>query len=50
MGQCLFHSDTLCLGAHLLDAVLDEGWVSRVPGDRSLRVTERGRAALSALG
>ena len=30
------------LGAHLLDAVLDEGWVSRVPGDRSLRVTEAG--------
>ena len=35
------------LGAHLLDAVLDEGWVSRVPGDRSLRVTESGRAALA---
>ena len=38
------------LGAHLLHAVLDEGWVSRVPGDRSLRVTESGRAALAALG
>jgi len=38
------------LGAHLLDAVLTEGWVSRVPGDRSLRVTDAGRAALAALG
>jgi DNA-binding transcriptional ArsR family regulator len=38
------------LGAHLLEAVLVEGWMSRVPGDRSLRVTDAGRAALSALG
>ena len=38
------------LGAHLLDMVLTEGWMSRVPGDRSLRVTDTGRAALAALG
>jgi DNA-binding transcriptional ArsR family regulator len=38
------------LGAHLLDTVLTEGWVSRVPGDRSLRVTDAGRAALAMLG
>jgi len=38
------------LGAHLLDTVLTEGWVARVPGDRSLRVTDAGRAALAALG
>jgi DNA-binding transcriptional ArsR family regulator len=37
------------LGAHLLDTLLAEGWVSRVPGDRSLRVTDAGRAALAAL-
>lgn len=37
------------LGAHLLETLLGEGWVSRVPGDRSLRVSEAGRVALSAL-
>jgi DNA-binding transcriptional ArsR family regulator len=37
------------LGAHLLEAVLAEGWVVRVPGDRSLRVTDAGRAAFAAL-
>jgi DNA-binding transcriptional ArsR family regulator len=34
------------LGAHLLETLLSEGWVARVPGDRSLRVTEAGRSAL----
>jgi DNA-binding transcriptional ArsR family regulator len=38
------------LGAHLLETLLQAGWVSRVPGDRSLRVTEAGRTALGALG
>ncbi|MEV1130686.1 helix-turn-helix domain-containing protein [Agromyces sp. NPDC049794] len=38
------------LGAHLLDTLVAEGWVSRVPGDRSLRVTEIGRAGFAALG
>ncbi|WP_448809790.1 ArsR/SmtB family transcription factor [Agromyces bauzanensis] len=38
------------LGAHLLDTLLAEGWVSRVPGDRSLRVTDVGRQAFDALG
>jgi|SRR5690349_6173350 len=37
------------LGAHLLDTMLAEGWVSRVAGDRSLRITDEGRAALVAL-
>lgn len=37
------------LGAHLLDTLLAEGWVSRVHGDRSLRVTDAGRAALAGL-
>jgi hypothetical protein len=37
------------LGAHLLGRLLDDGWVSRVPGDRSLRITESGRAAFAAL-
>ncbi|WP_448004338.1 ArsR/SmtB family transcription factor [Agromyces bauzanensis] len=38
------------LGAHLLDTLVAEGWVARVPGDRSLRVTEVGREAFAALG
>lgn len=38
------------LGAHLLDTLVAEGWVSRVSGDRSLRVTEIGRAGFAALG
>lgn len=38
------------LGAHLLETLLAEAWVSRVPGDRSLRVTDAGRKALAALG
>ncbi|MDR6906993.1 DNA-binding transcriptional ArsR family regulator [Agromyces sp. 3263] len=38
------------LGAHLLDAVLAEGWLARVPGNRSLRVTDAGRAAFAELG
>ena len=37
------------LGAHLLERLLDDGWVSRVPGDRSLRISEAGRAAFAAL-
>lgn len=37
------------LGAHLLDTLLAHGWVSRVPGDRSLRITDAGRAALAEL-
>ena len=37
------------LGAHLLDTMLAEGWMSRVPGDRSLRITPAGRDALAAL-
>jgi DNA-binding transcriptional ArsR family regulator len=38
------------LGAHLLESLLAEGWVARVPGDRSLRVSDAGRAAFAALG
>lgn len=37
------------LGVHLLTTLLDEGWVTRVPGDRSLRVTSVGSDALAAL-
>ncbi|HET6673473.1 MAG TPA: helix-turn-helix domain-containing protein [Agromyces sp.] len=37
------------LGAHLLDRLLENGWVVRVPGDRSLRISEAGRAAFAAL-
>jgi hypothetical protein len=37
------------LGAHLLEALLAEGWVARVPGDRSLRVSDAGRTAFAAL-
>ncbi|MCD2441893.1 helix-turn-helix domain-containing protein [Agromyces sp. SYSU K20354] len=36
------------LGAHLLDRLLAEGWVARVPGDRSLRISEAGRAAFAS--
>ena len=36
------------LGAHLLETLLTAGWVARVPGDRSLRVTEAGRTVLEA--
>jgi hypothetical protein len=28
--------------------VLAEGWVTRIPGDRSLRITDAGRAAFAA--
>lgn len=38
------------LGAHLLGTLLADGWVTRVPGDRSLRISEAGRAALAGLG
>lgn len=38
------------LGAHLLETLLAAGWVSRMPGDRTLRVTDAGRVALRALG
>lgn len=34
------------LGAHVLAVLLGEGWVARVPGDRSLRVGDELRAAL----
>ncbi|WP_232499534.1 ArsR/SmtB family transcription factor [Agromyces humatus] len=37
------------LGAHLLVRLLDDGWVARVAGDRSLRVTAEGRAQFAAL-
>ena len=38
------------LGAHLLDTLLAEGWAVRVSdGDRSLRITDAGRAAVPAL-
>ena len=37
------------LGAHVLDRLLADGWVSRVPGDRSLRISDTGRAAFAAL-
>ncbi len=37
------------LGAQLLDALLAEGWIARVPGERSLRISEAGRAAFAAL-
>lgn len=37
------------LGAHLLARLLAEGWVSRIPGERSLTVNEVGRAALVSL-
>jgi DNA-binding transcriptional ArsR family regulator len=37
------------LGAHLLGRLLDEGWVARVPNDRSLRISDSGRAAFAAL-
>jgi DNA-binding transcriptional ArsR family regulator len=38
------------LGAHLLESLLAEGWVARVHGDRSLRISDAGRAAFAALG
>lgn len=38
------------LGSHLLAVMLADGWVARVPGDRSLRVTAAGREAFAALG
>jgi DNA-binding transcriptional ArsR family regulator len=38
------------LGSHLLAVLLADGWVARVPGDRSLRVTASGREAFAALG
>ncbi len=38
------------LGAHVLDLLLAEGWFSRVPGERSLRITAEGRVRLAALG
>ena len=38
------------LGAHLLGTLIAEGWVARMPGDRSLRVTDVGREAFAALG
>jgi DNA-binding transcriptional ArsR family regulator len=38
------------LGARLLEVLLAEGWFSRVPGDRSLRITTEGRAGLASIG
>jgi len=38
------------VGAHLLDVLLEDGWFARVPGERSLRVTAEGRAALDSIG
>jgi hypothetical protein len=38
------------LGAHLLGTLIAEGWVARMPEDRSLRVTDVGREAFAALG
>lgn len=38
------------LGAHVLDLLLAEGWFSRVPGERSLRITSEGRVRLAAIG
>ena len=37
------------LGAHLLERLLDEGWVTRIAGERSLRITAEGRARFEAL-
>ena len=37
------------LGAHLLGRLLDDGWVARVPGDRSLRISDAGRDGFAAL-
>ncbi|MFE6966051.1 ArsR/SmtB family transcription factor [Agromyces sp. NPDC057679] len=34
------------LGAHVLEVLLVDGWVARVPGDRSLRVSDELRATL----
>ncbi|MFF2276053.1 ArsR/SmtB family transcription factor [Agromyces sp. NPDC058126] len=36
------------LGAHVLEVLLDGGWVSRVPGDRSLLVSDELRATLES--
>lgn len=36
------------LGARLLEALLEEGSIARVPGERSLRISESGRAAFAA--
>jgi DNA-binding transcriptional ArsR family regulator len=38
------------LGAALLTALLDNGWVRRRPPGRALRITETGRRRLGALG
>jgi len=38
------------LGAAILDRVLAMRWATRVMGSRALRITPRGRAALSGLG
>jgi hypothetical protein len=37
------------LGAALCTAFLDQGWVTRHPGCRALRITQSGRRALAAL-
>jgi DNA-binding transcriptional ArsR family regulator len=37
------------LGAHLLDTLLERGWIERARGDRSITVTAAGRAALDLL-
>ena len=37
------------LGAHLLERLLDEGWVTHIAGERSLRITAEGRARFEAL-
>ena len=37
------------LGAHLLERLLDEGWVTHIAGERSLRITAEGRVRFKAL-
>ncbi|MCD5347389.1 helix-turn-helix transcriptional regulator [Agromyces sp. S2-1-8] len=36
------------LGAHVLEVLLSAGWVARVPGDRSLRVSDELRVAFES--
>lgn len=37
------------LGQHLLHRLIDEGWVTRIPGERSLRISSEGRTQFAAL-
>jgi DNA-binding transcriptional ArsR family regulator len=53
--RCLDWSERLShvsgpLGVEIFQGVLDRGWVRRVPGGRTLRVTERGLRGFHALG